>query len=254
MGLGPVAIVNRNEHGFCAAAAAGPAVARVKPPRRPTTSKRGRRWPTLPSVVGADHAPATTSIAPRLIEFDPVTKHQPPIMAGAQVVPSVKPPQGRPLARGFDSQMPPDGKSGKGEGRLRTICPRVVPLAEPVAAAIARRLPPDGDPGALVFTGPGGSNGLPSASPPGRSPELQQKASERGGRSSGRLSGLLRRPPSSESHRRRPPLVPPRSPAPYPVVPVMKTSLPVFACIQGRQTLTLAAPPNRANVAAASSR
>jgi len=24
MGLGPVAIVNRNEHGFCAAAAAGP--------------------------------------------------------------------------------------------------------------------------------------------------------------------------------------------------------------------------------------
>jgi integrase len=38
---------------------------------------------------------------------------------------------------------------------------RVVPLAEPVAAAIARRLPPDGDPGALVFTGPGGSNGMP---------------------------------------------------------------------------------------------
>jgi integrase len=38
---------------------------------------------------------------------------------------------------------------------------RVVPLAGPVAEAIARRFPPDGDPGALVFTGPGGSNGLP---------------------------------------------------------------------------------------------
>jgi hypothetical protein len=38
---------------------------------------------------------------------------------------------------------------------------RVVPLAESVAAAVVRRLPPDGDPGALVFTGPGGSNGMP---------------------------------------------------------------------------------------------
>jgi integrase len=38
---------------------------------------------------------------------------------------------------------------------------RVVPLAESVAAAIARQLPPDDDPGALVFTGPGGSNGMP---------------------------------------------------------------------------------------------
>jgi integrase len=38
---------------------------------------------------------------------------------------------------------------------------RVIPLAGPVAEAIARRLPPNGDPDALVFTGPGGSNGLP---------------------------------------------------------------------------------------------
>jgi integrase len=38
---------------------------------------------------------------------------------------------------------------------------RVVPLAGPVAEAIARRFPPNGDPDALVFTGPGGSNGLP---------------------------------------------------------------------------------------------
>jgi integrase len=38
---------------------------------------------------------------------------------------------------------------------------RVVPLAGPVAEAIARRLSPNGDPDALVFTGPGGSNGLP---------------------------------------------------------------------------------------------
>jgi integrase len=38
---------------------------------------------------------------------------------------------------------------------------RVVPLADLVAEAIARRFPPNGDPNALVFTGPGGSNGLP---------------------------------------------------------------------------------------------
>jgi integrase len=38
---------------------------------------------------------------------------------------------------------------------------RVIPLAGPVVDAIIRRFPPDGDPGALVFTGPGGSNGLP---------------------------------------------------------------------------------------------
>jgi integrase len=38
---------------------------------------------------------------------------------------------------------------------------RVVPLAGPVVNAIRRRLPPDGDPDGLVFTGPGGSNHLP---------------------------------------------------------------------------------------------
>jgi integrase len=38
---------------------------------------------------------------------------------------------------------------------------RVVPLAGPVLDAIARRMPPEGDPTALVFTGPGGSNGVP---------------------------------------------------------------------------------------------
>jgi integrase len=37
---------------------------------------------------------------------------------------------------------------------------RVIPLAAPVAEAIARQLPPNSDPDALVFTGPGGSNGL----------------------------------------------------------------------------------------------
>jgi hypothetical protein len=103
----------------------------------------------------------------------------------------------------------------------------------------------------------------PSTSPPGQSPEASERprtvstmaaplslsllwplhsprghagmrsnrkpASEAGGRV-GVCPGLLRRPPPSESHRRRPLLVPPRSPAPYPVVRVMKTSLPVFAC------------------------
>jgi integrase len=38
---------------------------------------------------------------------------------------------------------------------------RVIPLAAPVAEAIARQFPPSGDLDALVFTGPGGSNGLP---------------------------------------------------------------------------------------------
>jgi integrase len=38
---------------------------------------------------------------------------------------------------------------------------RVIPLADPVVDAITNRLPPDGNPDALVFTGPGGSNGLP---------------------------------------------------------------------------------------------
>jgi integrase len=38
---------------------------------------------------------------------------------------------------------------------------RVIPLAGPVAEAIARQLPPNANPDALVFTGPGGSNGLP---------------------------------------------------------------------------------------------
>ncbi|HEV8167515.1 MAG TPA: hypothetical protein VGR74_24240, partial [Actinomycetota bacterium] len=38
---------------------------------------------------------------------------------------------------------------------------RVIPLAGPIAEAIARQLPPDAAPDALVFTGPGGSNGLP---------------------------------------------------------------------------------------------
>jgi integrase len=52
---------------------------------------------------------------------------------------------------------------------------RVVPLAETVAAAVARRLPPDADPAALVFTGPGGSHSMP-----------------RGGRSAMSRHGLLR--------------------------------------------------------------
>jgi integrase len=38
---------------------------------------------------------------------------------------------------------------------------RVIPLAAPAAEAIARQLPLDASPDALVFTGPGGSNGLP---------------------------------------------------------------------------------------------
>jgi Phage integrase family len=38
---------------------------------------------------------------------------------------------------------------------------RVVPLASPVADAIARQLPVDCPPSTLVFAGPGGSNGMP---------------------------------------------------------------------------------------------
>jgi len=39
-----------------------------------------------------------------------------------------------------------------------------VPLASPVADAIARRLPDDRRPSTLVFAGPGGSNGVPAGS------------------------------------------------------------------------------------------
>jgi integrase len=41
---------------------------------------------------------------------------------------------------------------------------RVVPLAGPVADAIARQLPHDCPPSTLVFAGPGGSNGVPAGS------------------------------------------------------------------------------------------
>jgi integrase len=41
---------------------------------------------------------------------------------------------------------------------------RVVPLAGPVADAIARQLPAGCSPSMLVFTGPGGSNGMPAGS------------------------------------------------------------------------------------------
>jgi integrase len=41
---------------------------------------------------------------------------------------------------------------------------RVVPLAGPVADAIARQLPDDCPPSTLVFAGPGGSNGIPAGS------------------------------------------------------------------------------------------
>jgi hypothetical protein len=41
---------------------------------------------------------------------------------------------------------------------------RVVPLAGPVADAIARQLPQDCPPSTLVFAGPGGSNGVPAGS------------------------------------------------------------------------------------------
>jgi hypothetical protein len=54
---------------------------------------------------------------------------------------------------------------------------------------------------------------------------VRQGTSKRGGRSNWRLPGTLRRPPSSESHRRRPLLIPPRSHDPYPVVPVRNPRL-----------------------------
>jgi integrase len=55
------------------------------------------------------------------------------------------------------------GKFGRGS-KDRPKSPssiRVVPLAESVAAAVVRQLPPDADAAALVFTGPGGSHGMP---------------------------------------------------------------------------------------------
>jgi integrase len=41
---------------------------------------------------------------------------------------------------------------------------RELPLAPLVVEAVRRQLPPDADPGVLVFTGPGGGNGVPAGS------------------------------------------------------------------------------------------
>ena len=42
---------------------------------------------------------------------------------------------------------------------------RELPLAPLVVESIRRQLPPDGDPDLLVFTGPGGGNGVPVGAP-----------------------------------------------------------------------------------------
>jgi integrase len=56
------------------------------------------------------------------------------------------------------------GKFGRGyKNRPKSAASiRVVPLAGPVADAIARQLPDDCPPSTLVFAGPGGSNGMPA--------------------------------------------------------------------------------------------
>jgi integrase len=56
------------------------------------------------------------------------------------------------------------GKFGRGyKNRPKSAASiRVVPLASPVADAIARQLPKDCPPSTLVFAGPGGSNGIPA--------------------------------------------------------------------------------------------
>ena len=79
----------------------------------------------------------------------------------------------------------------------RSPCPGVGPEAEPGRKPSRRR-----------------DRSTPWATPP------QEPASE-AGRRVGVGPGLPRRPPSSESHRWRPLLVPPRSREPYPVLPAM---------------------------------
>jgi integrase len=56
------------------------------------------------------------------------------------------------------------GKFGRGyKNRPKSAASiRVVPLAGPIADAIARQVPKDCPPSTLVFAGPGGSNGLPA--------------------------------------------------------------------------------------------
>jgi integrase len=61
-----------------------------------------------------------------------------------------------------DTRYQTGAKYGSGfKGPKSAAGVREIPLARQVAEAIARRLPPDGDPAALVFTGPGGGPGRP---------------------------------------------------------------------------------------------
>ena len=90
----------------------------------------------------------------RLIELDPVTKDQPLITAGAQVVPSVKPPQGRTtrqLGQGAGGRLgalegkrlPPAGRTlheralAIHEARLGADHPDSVRSRERLAAVVA---------------------------------------------------------------------------------------------------------------------
>jgi hypothetical protein len=99
------------------------------------------------------------------------------------------------------------------QGRLRSP-PKVRHERGCADGAIARSAP-------LSTAAPLPEGAMPTRLPTG--------SSGRGGRSNGRLSGTLRRPPPSESHRRRPLLVPPRSHDPYPAA-LCSTSRLVPAC------------------------
>jgi integrase len=70
----------------------------------------------------------------------------------------------RGVLRVVDTRYRTGVKYGSGfKGPKSAAGVREIPLARQVAEAITRRLPPDGDPAGLVFTGPGGGPGQPGS-------------------------------------------------------------------------------------------
>jgi hypothetical protein len=175
----------------------------------------------------------------------------------------------QPLQAAPDQAQPADRQDQPGiPGRARPPPTAATPAAAPARWASIRREPPRSSSitGVVTKTGadcrrrrrrpkvhPGGDTpiehrakrtvGDRSIPPRPRQRRCDTRpASEAGGRAGVSL-GLLRQPPSSESHRRRPLLIPPRSHDPYPVVPVPNLTAGIRVHPSPGRTATATAPP-----------
>ncbi len=139
----------------------------------------------------------------------------------------------RPRGAGPPHQAIPR-QDGNREGLRVLLVARASPVSSRTAAINSLK--------ALVLTAPDACATSCTAS----QRALLQRTRGRGGRSSGCLSGTLRRPPSSESHRRRPLLVPPRSQDPYPIVPVKNLTAGTRVHLRSVRPPPRTVPPDRA--------